>query len=141
VQKENILSLDNTCDAFNGSDNDTSRWTAVLPDDDGFYVYVWKMFAAVRGWKDTDGDGEYETLIEDVQAACYAPEGADLSQSGLYNCDELCDKTKKFDCPESLTNYLCVDVYDEYPDCGTGTLPNEEGQMTYGDLLEEYFNF
>jgi len=127
--------LDDKCDAFNGSDNDTSRWTAVSPDDDGFYVYVWKMFAAIRGWKDTDDDGVFETLIEDVQAACYAPEGSDLSQSGLYNCDELCDKTRRFDCPESLTNYLCVDVYDEYPLCET------DGQMEYVDLIEEYFDF
>lgn len=96
--------VDQMCDAFN---NGSSDWTGATP------VYVIKMFAAVRAWKDLDGDGDFTDLVEDVQSACKAPDGEDFSSPGNYLCDELCDKTKSVDCPESLSTYLNEDCVNE----------------------------
>jgi len=95
------------CDAFN---NGASTWD-VAPPPEG-YIHVIRMFAAFKAWVDedgidTDGDGglEFETLVENVQAACKAPEDADFDVPGVYDCEVQCDQTRKFVCPASLTYY------------------------------------
>jgi len=104
------LETSRVCDEFN---NGTSEWTVASPPEG--YVHVIKMFAALKAWWDVDENGIFETLVENNQYACKAPEGANFDEPGTYDCDELCDKTKSNDCPESLTFYICTEPNPE--DC------------------------
>ena len=122
------LAASDACDGFN---NGTSEWI-VAPNGD---INVIQMFAAFTARWDVDEDGVFETLVENNQYACKTSDDTNFDEPGLYDCEELCDKTRQFDCPESLTNYYCVNVYDEYPDC------EPDGKITYENLIGTYFNF
>jgi len=139
-----LASLNGVCDGFN---NGSSEWTVAQPpnpddpeDQNEGFVHVIKMFAAVRAWTnityDADDNPIFEgaTLEDDVQVAAYAPEGTNFDEPSAYIIDELCDKTKRVDCPASLAQYLCVNVHDEnpYPVCES---------WGYEDLINEYFTF
>lgn len=109
-----LNAMNAVCDDFNSGSSD---WT-VAPPPEGF-INVIKMFAALRAGEDLDGDGFIDVLADDVQVACKAPDNADFDGDGDYLCDELCDNTKNFDCPGSLTAYTagtCVDG-SAAPDC------------------------
>jgi len=102
-----LSAMNAVCDDFN---NGSSDWT-VAPPPEG-YINVITMFAALRAGEDLDGDGIIDVIADDVQVACKAPDNANFDEDGDYLCDELCDNTKSFDCPESLTVYTagtCVD--------------------------------
>jgi hypothetical protein len=97
---------DDICDEFNGSGNEQSAWSLV-PEAEGGYIHILKLFMAFRAYVDIDGDGFIDvTPVEDVHLACRAPEGANFDEPGDYYCTELCDKTKKTDCTEDPYTYL-----------------------------------
>jgi hypothetical protein len=100
-----LAQYDYLCDDFN---NGTSEWKIATPDAGGT-VNIIQMFVAFRAWVDEDADpSTFETLAEDVHLACKVddPSVFDTYETGVYDCTELCDKTKRTDCTDNPYTYL-----------------------------------